>query len=39
MRRRKMSGKKSRKVFSRTAKRSHKKNAPKRMPMRGGIRL
>lgn len=37
-RRHKMSRKGSRKHFSRNAK-THKKNVPKRLPMRGGIRL
>jgi hypothetical protein len=38
MRRRKMTRRKSRKLFSRTAKRTHRKNI-RRTPMRGGIRL
>lgn len=29
----------SKKLFSRTAKYSHKKNTPRTTPMRGGIRL
>lgn len=41
MKRFKMNGSKSRKMFSRTADHTHKKNisAPRRAPMRGGIRL
>lgn len=35
----KMNGKKSRKMFSRTADRTHKYNLPRNKPMRGGIRL
>lgn len=38
MKRHKMSHKHSSKLFTRTAKRVHPKNAPA-MPMRGGIRL
>lgn len=38
-RRRKMSRKGSKKLFSRTASRTHKKNIPFARPMRGGIRL
>lgn len=29
----------SKKLFSKTASRTHKKNVPKAIPMRGGIRL
>lgn len=39
MRRRKMSKGHSKKLFKRTADMTHKKNMPKRLPMRGGIRL
>lgn len=39
MKRRKMSKKSSKKLFSKTASRSHKKNAPRGNAMRGGIRL
>jgi len=39
MRRHKMSTGKSKKLFSRTGSQTHKKNMPKRIPMRGGIRL
>lgn len=39
MKRRRMNRKKSKKLFSRTARKVHKKNLPKRNPMRGGIRL
>lgn len=39
MKRHKMSGKHSRKLFKRTADHTHKKNMPRRIPMRGGIRL
>lgn len=37
----KMSGRSSKKMFSRTADRTHAKNvpSPRRLPMRGGIRL
>lgn len=35
----KMSGHSSKRLFTRTASRTHKKNMPKRIPMRGGIRL
>lgn len=38
-RRHKMHGKESRKLFKRTAGHTHKKNMPRRLPMRGGIRL
>lgn len=37
--RHKMSQKKSKRLFRKTADLSHKKNSPKRVPMRGGIRL
>nr|QJB20243.1 MAG: hypothetical protein [Microvirus sp.] len=39
MRRKKMNGKASRKLFSKTASMSHKRNANRGNPMRGGIRL
>lgn len=39
MKRQKMSKAASKKSFSRGATRTHKKNVPKAMPMRGGIRL
>lgn len=39
MRRHKMGKRHSRKLFSRTASRTHKRNMPTRLPMRGGIRL
>lgn len=35
----KMSRTASKKLFSKTGSRTHKKNVPKAMPMRGGIRL
>lgn len=37
----KMNSRSSKKMFSRTANRTHQRNlpAPRRMPMRGGIRL
>ncbi len=37
----KLSGRHSRKMFSRNADKTHRKNvpAPRRLPMRGGIRL
>jgi len=38
MKRKKMSSKRSKKLFTKTAKKSHKKNMRAR-PMRGGIRL
>lgn len=38
-RRHKMSRHHSKKLFSRTASRTHKKNVPSRIPMRGGIRM
>lgn len=37
--RRKMPKKKSKKLFTKTAKRSHRKNSISGRPMRGGIRL
>lgn len=37
--RHKMQHKRSKRMFSKHADRTHKKNMPKRMPMRGGIRL
>lgn len=39
MRRSKMSSGKSKRVFSKTASKTHKKNMPQRVPMRGGIRM
>jgi len=39
MKRQKMNGKKSRKLFTKTASMSHKRNANRGNPMRGGIRL
>lgn len=41
MKRHKMPMKKSKRVFSKTADRTHAKNlpAPRRIPMRGGIRM
>jgi hypothetical protein len=39
MKRHKMSSGKSKRLFTRTAKGTHKKNVPTRAPMRGGIRL
>lgn len=39
MKRHKMSRGHSKKLFKRTADLTHKKNMPKRLPMRGGIRL
>lgn len=38
-RRRKLSRAQSRRVFSKTGSMTHKKNMPRRQPMRGGIRL
>ena len=38
MKRHKMSGRSSKRLFTKTAQRVHPKNAPA-MPMRGGIRL
>lgn len=35
----KMSGHNSRRYFTKTASHTHAKNMPRRMPMRGGIRL
>lgn len=37
--RRKMSGNQSKRVFTQTALRHHKKNSQRTNPMRGGIRL
>lgn len=37
--RQKMSRSGSKKLFRKTASKTHKKNVPKAMPMRGGIRL
>lgn len=41
MKRHKLSSGKSRRMFSKSASRTHQRNlpAPRRMPMRGGIRL
>lgn len=39
MRRHKLSGGKSKRMFRKHADLMHKKNVPKRAPMRGGIRL
>lgn len=39
MRRRKMSGKSSRKLFKKTANRYHNRNKSRRVMMRGGTRL
>lgn len=39
MKRHKMSSGKSKAVFKKTADLTHKKNMPRRIPMRGGIRL
>lgn len=39
MKRHKIPQRKSKKSFSKHADRTHKKNMPKRLPMRGGIRL
>jgi len=39
MKRHKLSPRKSKKMFSKRADLTHKKNMPKRQPMRGGIRL
>lgn len=39
MKRRKLSQKASKKSFSKHGSLTHKKNMPKRKPMRGGIRL
>lgn len=39
MRRHKIGSGKSKSMFSRNADRTHKRNMPKRIPMRGGIRL
>lgn len=39
MKRHKIAARKSKKSFSKNADRIHKKNMPKRLPMRGGIRL
>ncbi|WNK14403.1 MAG: hypothetical protein [Microvirus sp.] len=39
MKRHKIAQGKSKRSFSRNADRTHKKNMPKRIPMRGGIRL
>lgn len=39
MKRHKMSSGKSKGLFKKTADLVHKKNMPKRVPMRGGIRL
>lgn len=41
MKRHKMAPRKSKKIFSKTADRTHAKNlpAPRKIPMRGGIRM
>lgn len=39
MKRHKLSKGHSKKLFSRTASRTHKRNVPTRIPMRGGIRM
>jgi len=39
MKRSKMQKGKSKRLFSKTAARTHKKNVPQRTPMRGGIRM
>ena len=39
MKRKKMSGRSSRKLFTRTARGAHMKNSLHGVPMRGGIRL
>lgn len=39
MKRKKLPYKKSKKLFSKTANRTHKKNTLNTIPMRGGIRL
>lgn len=39
MKRQKISTGKSKRLFKKTADLTHKKNMPKRLPMRGGIRL
>lgn len=39
MHRHKMGGHKSKRLFSKTGAMTHKKNMPRRQPMRGGIRL
>jgi len=39
MRRHKIGGSKSKHMFKKHADLTHKKNMPKRIPMRGGIRL
>ncbi|UDN67837.1 hypothetical protein [robinz microvirus RP_143] len=39
MQRSKMSGKKSKRLFTKTASRTHQRNVPRGNPMRGGIRL
>jgi len=39
MKRHKIGSSKSKRMFSRTADATHKKNMPRRLPMRGGIRL
>lgn len=39
MRRHKMSKRSSKSLFKHTGSMTHKKNMPKRIPMRGGIRL
>lgn len=39
MKRHKMSSHKSKRLFKKTADLTHRKNLPKRQPMRGGIRM
>lgn len=39
MKRHKIGHRKSKRMFSKHADATHKKNMPKRLPMRGGIRL
>lgn len=39
MKRHAMSRKGSKRLFSKTAARTHRKNVPSRIPMRGGIRM
>lgn len=39
MKRHKMTSKSSKRVFRNTADLTHKRNLPKRIPMRGGIRM
>ena len=39
MKRHKLARRAAKKMFSRTASYTHKKNVPRRLPMRGGIRM